>query len=375
MISYLDLKEINALYSDEIKEAVNRVIDSGRYLFGDETHSFEKEYAQYTGTDHAIGCANGLDALTLIFRAYIEMGIMRPGDEIIVPANTYIASILAVSENRLIPVLVEPDPDTLQIDPTRIEEAITKRTRGLMIVHLYGRCAYTEKIGEICRTFNLKLIEDNAQAHGCFFQGRHTGALGDAAGHSFYPSKNLGALGDGGCVTTSDTELACMVRTLANYGSGIKYSFDYKGRNSRIDEIQASILRVKLRYLDRDNNHRKEIASLYLDGISNPLIIIPGRSGMQHDHTEGYPSNVFHIFPILTDYRDALKKYLETRGVQTLIHYPVPPHRQKAYTEWTGRSYPITERIHSRELSLPISPILSPAEANIVINLLNSFWN
>ncbi len=374
MIQFLDLHNINALHSDEIKVAVNRVIDSGRYLFCEETRNFEKEYARYIGTEHAVGCANGLDALTLILRAYIEMGVMKPGDEIIVPANTYIASILAVTENHLTPIPVEPDPETLQIDSNRIEEAITRRTRGIMTVHLYGRCAHTERIEEICKKYNLKLVEDNAQAHGCLYQGRHTGSLGDAAAHSFYPGKNLGALGDGGCVTTSDEELARMVRTLANYGSEIKYSFDFKGRNSRLDEIQAAILRVKLRHLDKDNNRRKEIASLYIAGISNPLITIPGLTEMKQDRTEGYPSNVFHIFPILTDLRDDLKNYLEINGVKTLIHYPVPPHRQKAYTEWAGRSYPITERIHAGELSLPISPVLTPSETDNIISLLNSFY-
>lgn len=373
MIKFLDLQKINHQYSAEISEVMKRVLDSGWYLLGNEVNAFENAYASYIGTNHAVGCANGLDALTLILRAYIELGVMLTGDEIIVPANTYIASILAVSENGLIPVPVEPDPETLQIDPTRIEEAITPRTRAIMIVHLYGRCAYTEKIGEICKRRKLKLIEDNAQAHGCLYEDRHTGSLGDAAGHSFYPGKNLGALGDGGCVTTSDPELARAVRTLANYGSEKKYIFDYKGRNSRLDELQAAILRVKLSHLDADNLRRKEIASYYLDGIDNPKIKIPGRELLLKDRAEGFPTNVFHIFPILTERREELQNYLKANGVQTLIHYPIAPHRQKAYTEWENKTYPISEEIHARELSLPISPVMTPYEAETVISLLNAF--
>lgn len=368
MIKFLDLQKINQQYSTEIDEAVHRVISSGWYLLGQEVKEFEKEYASYIGTSHAIGCANGLDALTLILRAYIEMGVMSPGDEIIVPSNTYIASILAISDNGLIPVLVEPDPATLEIDPNRIEEAITSRTKGIMIVHLYGRCAYTSEIGEICRLHSLKLIEDNAQAHGCIWRGQHTGSLGDAAGHSFYPGKNLGALGDGGCVTTSDPELAQTIRTLANYGSSQKYIFDYKGRNSRLDEIQAAILRVKLRHLDTDNRRRVQIAERYINGIDNPAIDIPNPQP-----TTAPLSNVFHIFPILTDHRDELQEYLTRNDVQTLIHYPLPPHLQKAYKEWNSRSYPISESIHRRELSLPISPVMTDSEVDTVINHLNRF--
>lgn len=376
MIKFLDLQKVNSQYATEINDALMRTVASGWYLLGNEVKEFEKEYASYIGTEYAVGCANGLDALTLILRAYIELGVMMPGDEVIVPANTYIATILAISENGLVPVLVEPDPATLQIDPDRIEEAITPRTRAIMIVHLYGRCAYTDKIGELCRRYSLKLIEDNAQAHGCLFKcqndlkGRRTGSLGDAAGHSFYPGKNLGALGDGGCVTTSDATLARMVRTLANYGSEKKYVFDYKGRNSRLDEIQAAILRAKLPHLDADNERRKEIASRYIAGISHPDITIPQDITLPQ---ERFDSNVFHIFPILTERRDELQSYLHSHGVQTLIHYPIPPHRQKAYKEWQDKNFPITEHIHRCELSLPISPVLTPSEADTVITLINRF--
>lgn len=368
MIQFLDLKKINSRHQEEISGAVSRVINSGWYLLGREVKEFEKEYARFIGTDHAIGCANGLDALTLILRAYIEMGVMKPGDEVIVPANTYIASILAISENGLVPVPVEPDSHTLQIDPTLIEAKITPLTKAVMIVHLYGRCAYTDRIGEICRKRGLRLIEDNAQAHGCLFQGKRTGSLGDAAGHSFYPGKNLGALGDGGCVTTSDPMLAQTVRTLANYGSSRKYIFDYKGRNSRLDEMQAAILRAKLPRLDADNRRRREIALRYLSGIRHPDITLP---------YSGAPApaeaNVWHIFPIFTSRRDELQAYLQAHGVQTLIHYPVPPHRQKAYAEWEGLRLPVTEAIHARELSLPISPVLTDKEADAVISLINEF--
>ena len=366
MIKFLDLKKINAQYSEEINHEIGKVIESGWYLQGNSTKEFEKLYADYTGSSYAVGCGNGLDALWLIFRAYIEMGVMKPGDEIIVPANTYIASILAISENRLIPVLVEPDPLTLQIDPLKIEEAVNSRTKGIMIVHLYGRCAYDEKIGEICRNYNLKLIEDNAQAHGCLYRGRKTGSLGDAAGHSFYPGKNLGAMGDAGAVTTDDHLLAETVRSLGNYGSSQKYIFRFKGRNSRIDELQAAVLKARLRHLDSDNNRRKEIARRYAAEIKNPLIEIP--------QTENYDSNVFHIFPVFSVKRDELQKYLESNGVQTLIHYPVPPHRQECYSGFFNNyDFPITEKIHATELSLPISPVMTDEEVTEVIDLLNKW--
>ncbi len=387
MIKYLELKKITERHAGEINDAVRRVVDSGWYLQGDANAAFETDYPHYIGTAHCIGCANGLDALTLILRAYIELGVMNEGDEVIVPANTYIATILAITANRLVPVLVEPRIETFQIDDSLIERALTDRTRAVMIVHLYGKCAYTDAIGDICRRHNLKLIEDNAQAHGCTFGGtdvsgwcerkvvgcgnevqdspRRTGSLGSAAAHSFYPGKNLGALGDGGAVTTDDSELAEMVRTLANYGSSRKYIFPYEGRNSRLDEIQAAVLDVKLAYLDIDNECRRRLAALYIDNVRNPFITIP---------TEDYCSdNVFHIFPVLCNRRDELRKYLYDNGVQTVIHYPVPPHKQDCYRQMADLSLPITERIHSEELSIPCNQVLTENEINTVIGLLNSF--
>lgn len=502
MIKFLDLQKITAKYADEIHEAVSRVVDSGWYLQGEENDRFEQHYADYIGTKHCVGCANGLDALIWIYRAYIEMGVMQPGDEVIVPANTYIASVLAITENGLKPVLVEPRLDTLEIDDDRIEEAITERTRSILLVHLYGRCAYTEKIGEICRKHGLKLVEDNAQAHGCKapqppkggvnladpilypllkkyanenrhqpteaekvlwqmlsdkslmgykFRRQHiigqyiadfacletrliieidgkyhfaneqieedrirteilnkygytvirftneevlcnlettikrikeacsappsggwgarTGSLGDAAGHSFYPGKNLGAFGDGGAVTTNDKELADTVRALANYGSQKKYVFKYQGRNSRLDEIQAAVLDVKLRHLDEDNAHRQEIANYYYEHIQHPLITLPQRLPDSH--------NVYHLFPVLVadGQRDALQAFLAENGIQTLIHYPIPPHKQECYKAWNHQSFPITEQIAAQELSLPISPVMMLEEAAEVATALNKFAN
>ena len=364
MIKFLDLKKITDSYSPEIEKALQRVVSSGWFLQGSETKAFEQEYAAYIGSRYAIGCGNGLDALTLIFRAYLELGVMKPGDEVIVPANTYIASILAISENGLRPVLVEPDPSTCQISAPNIEKAITPSTKAVMIVHLYGRCAYSDEIGEICRRHNLKLVEDNAQAHGCLFMGKRTGSLGDAAGHSFYPGKNLGALGDAGAVTTDDPALAETVRSLGNYGSSQKYVFKYRGKNSRIDELQAAVLRVKLHRLDSDNLRRIHIADRYLTEINNPLVKMMSRA------KEG--ENVNHIFPVFTPHRDLLRKYLAENGVQTLIHYPIPPHKQECYREWNRLCFPITEKIHREELSLPISPVLTDSEVSTIISLLNN---
>lgn len=365
MIPFLSLQDITAKYSEEIHKAVSCVVDSGWYLQGEENKCFEAEYAKYIGTDYCVGVANGLDALVLILRAYMELGIMHEGDEVIVPANTYIASILAITENNLVPVLVEPRFETLEIDDELIESKITERTKAIMIVHLYGRCAYTEKIGALCKKYNLKLIEDNAQAHGCFYQGKRTGSLGDVAGHSFYPGKNLGALGDGGAVTTNDKNLAECIRTLANYGSQKKYIFKYQGRNSRLDEIQAAILRVKLKYLDDDNRLRQQVAAYYYENIKNPLVKLPTRLPDEN--------NVYHLFPIFCERRDELLAYLAEQGIQTLIHYPVPPHRQECYKEWNGISLPITERIAKEELSLPISPVLTNEETEIVVEQINAF--
>ena len=366
MIPFLSLKEVTAQHGAEIREAVTRVVDSGWYLQGEENKAFEAEYAQFIGTQYAVGCANGLDAMIWIFRAYIEMGVMQAGDEVIVPANTYIATIIALTENGLVPVLVEPKLNTLEIDDDLIEAHITPKTKALCIVHLYGRCAYTEKIGALCKKYNLKLVEDNAQAHGCLYQdGRMTGSIGDVAGHSFYPGKNLGALGDGGAVTTNDKTLADTVRALANYGSTKKYVFKYVGRNSRLDEIQAAVLRVKLKYLVADNQHRKEMAHYYIEHLDNPCVTLPDTLPMER--------NVFHLFPILCTRRDELHDYLEQHGVGTVIHYPIPPHRQECYKAWNAMQLPITEYIADHELSLPISPYLSFEDTQQVVDLINRF--
>jgi dTDP-4-amino-4,6-dideoxygalactose transaminase len=367
MIKYLPLKQINDRYDAELREAVGRVMDSGWYLKGEHTQRFEKNYATYIGTKYCVGVANGLDALTLILRAYIEKGVMESGNEVIVPANTFIASILSISDCGLTAVLVEPCIDTFQIDDSQIEEVITERTKALMIVHLYGRCAYTEKIGMICKKHQLKLIEDNAQAHGCFApmdngQWRRTGSLGDAAAHSFYPGKNLGALGDAGAVTTNDKELAQIIEELGNYGSSKKYVFDYQGRNSRLDEIQAAMLDVKLRHLDEDNQRRQAVADYYINNVKHPEILLPSPS-----------QSVYHIFPILCERRDELQQYLKENGVETMIHYPIPPHKQACYKEWNDLSFPITERIHRQELSLPCHPAMKQEEADQIVSLLNRF--
>ena len=372
MIPFLSLKDVTALHGAEINEAVTRVVNGGWYLQGKENEQFEANYAKYIGTEYCIGCANGLDALIWIFRAYIEMGVMKPGDEVIVPANTYIATILSITENGLVPVLVEPKINTLEIDDELIEEVITPKTKAICIVHLYGRIAYTEKIGALCKKYNLKLVEDNAQAHGCrFTDGRRTGSIGDAAGHSFYPGKNLGALGDGGAVTTNDPELAAAIRALANYGSQKKYVFKYTGRNSRLDELHAAVLDVKLKYLDKDNAHRQEMAKLYYDGIKNPLITLPDRLNDE--------MNVYHLFPILVaeGKRDALQEYLKENGVGTVIHYPIPPYKQECYAKevWNipQLKRPITDQIHATELSLPIGPSITEKEVERIINHINSF--
>ena len=350
------------MHSDEIHTAVSKVIDNGWYLKGESTAAFERQYADYIGTRHCIGCANGLDALTIIFRSYKELGILKDGDEIIVPANTYIASILSITENNLIPILVEPDINTLQIDDTKIANAVTEKTRAILIVHLYGICAYTERIGEICKTHNLLLIEDNAQAHGCVYSDtRKTGSIGNAAAHSFYPGKNLGALGDAGAVTTNDDRLAETVRALGNYGSSRKYIFPYKGINSRIDEIQAAVLSVKLKYLDSDNARRLAIAKFYNENIRNSDI-----------HTLKLPNSVYHIYPVFCANRDSVIRQLRERGIETVIHYPVPPHKQKCYREWNNLSFPITEYIADKELSLPCNQVLTDNEVEYIVSTINN---
>lgn len=369
MIKYLDLQQITALHQQDIIAATQRVVDSGWYLTGKENKEFESNYATYIGTRYCVGCANGLDALILMLRAYMEIGALHRGDEIIVPANTYIATILAITENGLTPVLIEPDITTLQIDHRLIEQHINNRTRAIMLVHLYGRCSYNEGIATLCNKHNLLLFEDNAQAHGCIYDDgksqRRTGALGHAAAHSFYPGKNLGALGDGGCVTTDNEEIADIIRALGNYGSQAKYVFRYQGRNSRLDEIQAAILNVKLKFLDQDNKHRMDIAQYYRENITNPLVTIPSR--------EKPLSNVYHIFTVLCPLRDRLQQHLADNGIQTLIHYPIPPHKQECYKEWNNLSYHITERIAAQELSLPISPYLTYEDAKLVAEAINSF--
>lgn len=372
-IPFLSLKDVTALHGAEINEAVTRVVNGGWYLQGKENESFEKNYSEFIGCQHTIGCANGLDALIWIFRAYIEMGVMSPGDEVIVPANTYIATILAITENNLIPVLVEPKTSTLEIDDNLIESAITSKTKAIAIVHLYGRIAYSDKIGALCKKYNLKLVEDCAQSHGCkYTDGRITGNIGDAAGHSFYPGKNLGALGDGGAVTTNDSELAAAVRALANYGSQRKYVFKYAGRNSRLDEIQAAVLDVKLKYLVEDNAKRKLVAHYYYENINNPLISLPALLPDEQ--------NAYHLFPIIVngkDNRDRLHNYLEENGIGTVCHYPIAPHKQECYAKepWNipQLSLPITERLADEELSLPIGPTITKEEVAEVVRIINKF--
>ena len=392
-MKYLELKRINAPYEEEIRKAISDVIDSGWYLQGRAVAAFEEAYANYIGTRYCVSCANGLDALTLILRAYIELGHLHAGDEVIVPANTYIASILAITDCGLTPVLVEPSLSNCQIDDTLIEQAITPRTRAIMIVHLYGQCAYTPRIGDICCRHHLLLLEDNAQAHGCTEcsalspQGnfgsvcsavlpqrdfasecsavspqRKTGSLGHAAGHSFYPGKNLGALGDAGAVTTNDEQLANTVRAIANYGASRKYVHDFLGRNSRMDELQAAVLSVKLRHLDEITLRRRQLAAIYINKVKNPLLRMP-----QMDNS------VWHIFPVFCECRDALQQYLREKDIQTQIHYPIPPHRQRCYAEWNHLSFPITEQISCTELSLPCNEAMTEEEVLQVVYALNAF--
>lgn len=365
MIPFLDLKGLNAQYRDELIEACTKVIDIGWYIQGNECKEFEKEFAQYCGTKYTIGVANGLDALILILRAYKELGILCDGDEIIVPSNTYIASILAISQNYLVPVLVEPDINTYLIDPTKIEEKITFKTKAILPVHLYGQTCEMDAINDIAKKYNLKVIEDSAQSHGAFYKYKRSGNLGDASGFSFYPGKNLGALGDGGVVTTNDEELANTIKALANYGSHKKYENLYKGINSRLDELQAAILRVKLRYLDNEVEKRREIANYYLQNIKNDILILPT--------VRAEDNHVWHLFVIRTSKRDELQKYLFDNGVQTLIHYPIPPHKQNAYKEWNNESYPISEQIHNEILSLPISGVQSLEDTEKIVEILNDY--
>lgn len=393
MIKFLDLKAINDSFEPQLSLSIKRVLDSGWYLQGNEVKNFEKEYGEYIRSKHCIGVANGLDALRLIIKAYIELGTMQEGDEIIVPANTFIASILAITDNRLKPVLVEPDITTYNLDASLVEEKITDRTKGIMLVHLYGQNAMTKEIEQLIKKYNLKLIEDNAQSVGAYYIHNskiqnfiRTGSIGDAAGHSFYPGKNLGCLGDGGAVTTNNDELASVVRALANYGSNTKYVNDYRGLNSRLDEIQAAVLRTKLARLDADNLRRNEIAQYYLNNIQNPAIILPvqkqqadtsnlqsGNRNLKRETWNMKLSHVWHLFVIQTRQRDLLQQYLGERGVQTLIHYPIPPHKQLAYKAWNEFSFPVTEQIHREVLSLPMSPLMTGSEVEIVTNEINNF--
>lgn len=365
MIKFLDLKAINTQYQEELTEAAKRVIESGWYILGSKVDTFEKSFASYCDSKHAIGVASGLDALILILRAYKEMGIFKDGDEVIVPANTYIASILAISENNLMPIMVEPDINSYNIDPNKIEEKITAKTKAILAVHLYGQSADLTSINQIAKKYNLKVIEDAAQAHGATHFEKKVGSLGDACGFSFYPGKNLGALGDGGAITTDDENLATTIRAIRNYGSHKKYENRYRGLNSRLDEIQAAMLSVKLKYLDKSNEKRAQVAKAYLNGIKNPKITLPQiMSNNQH---------VWHLFVIRTLKRKKLQEYLTKNGIQSMIHYPIPPHKQEAYKEFKSLHLPITESIHNEVLSLPMYECLSDKDAATIIEVINGF--
>ena len=366
MIKFLDLQKVNLQHQQEIETRLLKTFRSGWYLFGEEVKQFEQSLSEYIDCQHSIGVANGLDALRLIFKAYLEIGLMQSGDEVIIPANTYIASILAVTDNNLTPILVEPDVETYNIDINKIEEKITAKTKAIVIVHLYGQAVFSEELKQLAKKYNLKIVEDNAQAIGAEWNRIKTGNLGDAAGFSFYPGKNLGALGDAGAVTTNDAELAKTVRAIANYGSEEKYINKYLGLNSRIDEIQAAVLNVKLPHLDKENSKRREIAKYYIDNITNPTITLPKLPKDELAH-------VWHVFVVRCNKRDKLQQYLTDNNIQTLIHYPIPPHKQEAYKEWNNLSFPITKQIHNEVLSLPISPVLTDEEVQTVVKVINQF--
>jgi len=365
MINFLDLKKINLQYKKELNNVCSKVIESGWYIQGEECTNFENNFASYCDTKHAIGTANGLDALILILKAYKELNIIQDYDEVIVPANTYIASILAISENNLTPILVEPKLQTYNIDPEKIEDKITSKTKAIMVVHLYGQTAQMDKINKIAKKYDLKVIEDSAQAHGAFFKNKRAGSLADASGFSFYPGKNLGALGDGGAVTTNDTLLASTIRALGNYGSNKKYENLYKGMNSRLDEIQAAILNVKLKYLNIDTKRRKEIAKYYLNNINNSNIILPYLDDEKH--------HVWHLFVIRTKNRTNLQKFLLENNIQTMIHYPIAPNKQIAYREFNHLTFPITQQIHDEILSLPLNPVLEDSEVKYIVETINKY--
>lgn len=365
MIKFLDLKKINNQYQEELKAVASKVIDSGWYLMGKELESFERNYSEFCGTKFALGVANGLDALRLIFRGYMEMGVMKKGDEIIVPANTYIASVLAITDNDLVPVFVEPNNSTYNLDSSLIEKVITTKTRAVLTVHLYGQISVDENMIKLCEKYNLKLVEDGAQSHGARWKNKISGGIGDAAGHSFYPGKNLGALGDAGAVTTNDDKLYRTINALRNYGSHKKYENLYQGLNSRLDEIQAAFLNVKLKYINEDIKARRKVANYYLQNITNPKLILPNLLEEE--------SHVWHLFVLRTKKRELFKEYLDKNRVQTLIHYPIPPHKQKAYTQYNDLIFPITESVHKEVISLPLSPLLESTDQARIIDLINKF--
>jgi len=371
LISFLDLQSINIQYRDELIQAAADVIDSGWYIQGTQVENFEREFADYCGAKHCIGVANGLDALILTLRAWKELGKLKEGDEVIVPANTYIASILAITENHLKPILVEPDEQTYNLDPKLVERAITPKTKAILAVHLYGQLADMPAIMDIAKRYNLLVLEDSAQAHGASMSGKKSGNWGDASGFSFYPGKNLGALGDAGAVTTNDKELADTIRILGNYGSEKKNNKIYQGVNSRLDEMQAAFLRIKLKQLDTDTQRRQQIASMYTKRISNERIVLPIQNSKEGG--QNFKSHVWHLFTIRTKDREKLQNYLTSKDIQTLIHYPIAPHHQQAYKEWKSQSYPITETIHNEILSLPISPELTDSQVKMVIKVMNAF--
>lgn len=372
IIKFLDLQKINAQYATELKQVAIDVIDSGWYIKGERLSSFENKLAEFIGTKNAIGVANGLDALRLILKAYVNLGFMSEGDEVIVPANTYIASLLAISDTNLIPVLVEPNAATFNIDIDLIESNITTKTKAIMVVHLYGQICWDEKLELLAKKYNLKIIEDNAQAIGAIWNGKKSGNLGDAAGFSFYPGKNLGALGDAGAVTTNDDLLAQQIKALGNYGSHHKYTNEYQGLNSRLDEMQAAFLEVKLKYIDIENQYRRKIAAMYLKGISNPNIQLPillSKSASIIHNQE----HVWHLFVIRGKHREHLQNFLTKNGIQTVIHYPIPPNKQMAYATLNHLDFPITNKIHDEVLSLPISPVITDDEVTRIIQVLNSY--
>lgn len=365
MIKFLDLKVINQQYVKQLKEACSRVIDSGSYILGKELEAFEEEFANYCGTKHAIGVANGLDALILVLRAWKEMGKLKDGDEVIVPANTYIASILAISENNLIPVLVEPDQLTYNLTEEGIKDNLSEKTKVILPVHLYGRISPMNSIMKIANEHDILVLEDCAQAHGAMLGNKRAGSFGHAAAFSFYPGKNLGALGDAGAITTDDEKLKVILNAIRNYGSHEKYKNQYKGVNSRLDEIQAAMLRVKLKYLSNEIRARQNVARRYLDGIKNPLLQLP--------EVDISDSHVWHLFVVRTKYREKLANYLKANGVQSLIHYPIPPHRQNAYAQWETESFPISEAIHNDVLSIPLSPVMNLGDIDTIIDTINKW--